>query len=74
MAGELYFGMNDLYPGMGFYNTTHATQPEAADRQALVDDWDTAKKNPNVDPEKNKKIWVSVIATVIIMIAFSIAL
>lgn len=68
MAGEMNHFMKDLYPNMGFQNTTYTTIPEAEDQQALVDDQKIAEESAK---QKNsgghKNIMLGIILLIIIM-------
>jgi hypothetical protein len=72
MPAEMGHYMKDLYPNQGFNSTYGLTQPEAEDQVAMVDDQKTAEANVQVDPAKNKGIWMALLITVALIIGLSI--
>jgi hypothetical protein len=64
------FGLNDVYPTMGFYNTRMASVPETEDQVAFVDD-DADVNNKIVDGSKSRSIWVSMVIVVLIVFVLS---
>lgn len=68
MAGELHYYMKDLYPNMGFMDTTLSTVADTDDQNAMVDDQDLAEKyNVKENPVQTKKIWMAVLAVIAVM-------
>ncbi|HDR7311501.1 TPA: hypothetical protein QCX08_004009 [Bacillus cytotoxicus] len=68
MAGELSHFMKDLYPNMGFQNTTYTTIPEAEDQNALVDDQKVAEESQKADNKAgHKNIMLGIVLILIIM-------
>lgn len=68
MAGELSHYMKDLYPNMGFENTTYLSIPEAEDQQAMVDDQKVAEETAKSSNKAgHKNILLGIILLVIIM-------
>ncbi|WP_025907169.1 hypothetical protein [Priestia flexa] len=64
------FGLNDMYPSMGFYNTRLISVPETEDQVAFVDD-DADVNNKIVDGSKTRSIWVSMAIIVAIVFVLS---
>ncbi|MDA2733461.1 hypothetical protein PDR34_27430 [Bacillus cereus] len=68
MAGEMSHYMKDLYPNMGFQNTTYQTIPEAEDQQALVDDQKIAEETGKMENKAgHKNIMLGIVLILIIM-------
>lgn len=74
MSGALNFYMKDVYGnGSGYMDSRTQTVPEEGDQLALVDDQDTAKKNPvRHDPKASRNIIIGIIAIMVIVILFSL--
>lgn len=70
MTGAMNFGLNDIYPTMGFYNTRMSSVPEPEDQIAFVDD-DADVNNRVVDGKKTRSIWVSLGIVVAIVFVLS---
>lgn len=64
------FGLNDLYPSMGFYNTRTTSIPETEDQVAYVDD-DADVNNKVVDGKKSRSIWASMLIVICIIFLLS---
>lgn len=69
------YGLADLYgTNYGFYQTRQQSIPEADDQEALIDESETIKDNPhNVDPKKQKSIFVSVAVILALIVFLSMA-
>jgi len=74
MAGEMHYGLADLYgPKMGFYQTNQQTIAEADDQDALIDEPELTSKNPhNVDPKQHKQIFISVGVALVLIFIFAV--
>lgn len=74
MAGEMHFGLADIYGhSMGFYRTNQQTIAEADDQDALIDEPELTTKNPhNVDPKQHKQILISVGVVLVLIFLFSV--
>lgn len=72
--GELTFSMADLYgPAFGFSTTRNVSLPEEDDQKALVDDQNTAKKNPaHHDPKLSRNILIGIAIIGVVIAMFSI--
>lgn len=69
MTGALNFGMADLYPNMGFYNTRSLTVPEAEDQNTLVDDQKLAESaQVTHNPASTKAILISIAVFLVVMV------
>jgi hypothetical protein len=67
---EMNFGLADLYPSMGFYNTRNTSIPEAEDQAVFVDEEDI-KKNKIVDGKQKNSIWGTIIIVLAVIILLS---
>jgi hypothetical protein len=67
--GELSFHMADVYPNMGFIDTTTKTVAEADDQHALVDNQQLAQDfQVTTSPAEHKTIWFAVAGVVLAVI------
>lgn len=67
--GELHHYMKDLYPNMGFVDTTLTTVADPDDQQAMVDNEDLAVQHQvKEDTGITSKIWLAVLALVAAMV------
>lgn len=64
------FGLNDLYPSLGFYNTRMTSVPETEDQVAFVDD-DADVNNKIVDGKQSRSIWASMAIVLVIIFVLS---
>ncbi|QWG70200.1 hypothetical protein EXW32_27820 (plasmid) [Bacillus mycoides] len=68
MAGELSHFKKDLYPNLGYENTSFLTIPEAEDQQAMVDDQKVAEETAKSSNKAgHKNILLGIVLLVIIM-------
>jgi len=59
--GELAFHMADVYPNMGFLNTSTVTVAEADDQHALVDNQELAEEHQvTQSPVDHKFLWFAI--------------
>ncbi|AGT13372.1 hypothetical protein O144_gp13 [Bacillus phage Wip1] len=68
MAGELSHFKKDLYPNLGFENTSYLSIPEAEDQQAMVDDQKVAEETARTSNKAgHKNIMLGIVLLIIIM-------
>lgn len=68
MAGEMIFSYRDLYPNMGYEETSTKVNPEEDDREALNEEVDLAEKSSKDASTKNILISIGIIVALVIFL------